>query len=343
MAEPRTEQPTTRKLDRARRLGQVARSPGLAAAGALGGLLLFWLGYGNALVHALRGLMLRGLRVAGEATAPWRETSVALLDVARLSTLALCMIAAGAALGAFAQVGPIFSAQAVLPAPERPGAGDRLRQMLSARSLVDSLLTLMVSLALIATAALTIGPALRGLLAWPVSTPTAAAGQLGALGLRVLLVLFAVGAALGGLALVHRRYRLLEDLRMGRRELREEQRQTHGDPEIRAWRRRAHARVAALLDLGEASLLLVDPAGACLSLAHDVDDPHGSAPRLLSRAHGGDAVALRARAAQLQVPELRHPELVRALSRLQPGERVPPQHFRDVARALHEAGAGARV
>jgi flagellar biosynthesis protein FlhB len=339
MAEPRTEQPTARKLDRARELGQVARSPGLTAAGALGGLLLFWLGYGSALVRALQELTVRGLRVAGEAAVPWAEISAALLEVARLSTLALCMVAAGAALSAFAQVGPIFSAHALLPAPERPGAGDRLRQMLSARSLADSLLALLISLALVATTALAIGPALRGVLAWPVSTPTAAAGQLGTLGLRVLLVLLAVGAVLGALALVHRRYRLREELRMGRRELREEQRQTHGDPEIRAWRRRAHARVAALLDLGEASLLLVDPAGACLSLAHDADDPHGSAPRLLSRAHGGDAIALRARAAQLQVPELRHPELVRALSRLQPGERVPPQHFRDVARALREAGA----
>jgi flagellar biosynthesis protein FlhB len=338
MAEPRTEQPTARKLDRARRLGQVARSPGLTAAGGLAGLLLFWLGYGAVLLEAVRGLLVRGLRAAAEDAAPWAEISAALLDVARLSTLALCMVAAGAALSGLAQVGPMFSAAAVLPARERPGAGDRLRQMFSARGLADALLGLLVSLALFATAVLTVGPALRGVLAWPTSTPPAAADQLGALGLRVLLVLLAVGATLGALALVHRRHRLLEDQRMGRRELREEQRQTHGDPEVRAWRRRAHARVAALLDLGDASLLLVDPAGACLSFAHDPDDASDRAPRLLSRAHGGDAIALRARAAQLQVPEVQRPPLVRALSPLQPGERVPAQHFREMADALREAG-----
>lgn len=204
----------------------------------------WWLGGG---VVALLERTLRGALVAA-AHPP--ESPVAALGDAGWATaraltalLALPLLVGG--LAAFLQVGPLFTSRPLAPRAERLDAARGLRRIGSSRSLIE----LLFATSVLVGVAVTTGVTLRAGLAAVASAPSArAAGLLGtAVGLAsaVLLRAGVVVAGLAVLDLVYRRWRHRKDLRMTRRELERERRETEGDPYAKEHRARAHRRLAS--------------------------------------------------------------------------------------------------
>ncbi len=346
MDEPGTEQATPRKRARARRAGRVARSPDLGAATGLLALLgtLAWAG--PRALHALRELMLRGLRAAAEPS-PSASLPVSLREPALQAAWpllgALLAIALGAWLAGFLQVGPLLAGGALGFDARRLDPARRLRAMLSADALLSALLAACKLGLLLALGAYLLARDLRGLFALPAGSAPRALGVL-ALAVQSLALRLALAAALLGLAdLALRRVRHARQLRMSRRELGEELRESHGPVELRERRARllqqARAQIA-LSELAQASVLLLDASGRAVALAFDPADASQRAPRLLAKAQGALCSRLRARAEQDGVPVRFEPALVALLFRLELTEQVPPASY--VALAAIFAGLGAQ-
>ncbi|MFI5309562.1 MAG: EscU/YscU/HrcU family type III secretion system export apparatus switch protein, partial [Polyangiales bacterium] len=301
MDEARTEQPTTRKLARARQHGMVARSPGLTAAASLLGLLaaLAWLG--PRLLLASRELMLAGLeRVPsqGGAASPLASLVEPIRALVSLAALLLLAIAFSAFLGGLLQVGPMLAPGAVVADPRRLDPVAWLTSLLSPERLAERASSLLQLLVLLGVGGYVLAHGMRGWLTLSLGGPHAALGRVAVTTADLALVLGCTGALLGTADLVYRRVRHAQRLRMSRRELELELRETHGPRELREQRVRLQREAltrAALLEVEHASVLLLDGSGRALALAFDAADPTQRSPRVMLKVQG--ALCERVRAA----------------------------------------------
>jgi flagellar biosynthetic protein FlhB len=342
MDEPRTEQPTPRKLARARRHGVVAHSATLTAATAALALLGSLLWIGPRLTHALQQLLLAGLASAAAPDAsggPLLALAMPADHAARLALCPLLAVALGAWLGGLLQVGPLFASAALTADPRRLDPAQRLRALIDPARLLDLALTACKLLALLAVLCFALAPSLRGVFALAQGDTLRAFDTVAAGATAVGLRLASAAILLGIADLVYRRLRHARQLRMGRRELTAEQRETHGSSEVRTHRNRLlqEARAQAeLAAIDQASVLLLDAAGRALALAFDAADPSQRAPRIVAKAQGALGLRLQAEAARCDLPVRFAPALVAPLFRLELTEEIPPSTYDAAAELFRE-------
>jgi flagellar biosynthetic protein FlhB len=331
-ASSRTEEPTPQRLRRAAEEGQVALSREavsfLALALAAGGGAALAPAGVEALLAALRGTLSRAEALPpAEAARHWLGLSLML--AAPVGALA----ALGAAAATLAQTRGAVSARALVPdlAKLSPLAG--FGRLLGVEAWIEFGRTLVkvgvVGLALwwAADAAVLAASLHR--------PPGGLLAALGATALRMLALTLACFAVLAVLDLLLARFRHRQRLRMTRQELREEQKDTEGNPEIRAKRRaimESKGRARMLAAVPKAKVVITNPTHYAVALAYEAGQ--SAAPKVVAK--GVDAVAARIRevAQASGVPILSDPPLARALHRLELGAEIPAEHWEAVARML---------
>jgi type III secretion protein U len=153
-----------------------------------------------------------------------------------------------------------------------------------------------------------------------------------------------VGAALVDAVVVSRSHR--KRLRMTKAEVSREHRENEGNPEIKTARERAHrealtATIAA--EVRRATVVIVNPTHVACALRYDGDDD--SAPTVVARGQGDLAAAIVRAAHTYKVPIVTDVPLARALVLLEVGEQIPESMYEVVAEILRDLassdGSGA--
>jgi flagellar biosynthesis protein FlhB len=339
-AQDKTLPATPRKIENARRDGQVARSRDLGHFAALGlgaaaiGLAApFWSQW-------MLRIMADGLRfdVGGlqqPAQMLERAGTLAAQMLVLVLPLGLLMALLALASGLLAG-GWNFSLKAMQPKLEKidPLAG--LKRLLSPDSLVVTLKSCLLALLLGSIGALYL--ALRWdsyatLAQQPLLTGIASGGQLllgGLLTLSAVLALFAL------VDVPLQRHLLLKRLRMSLQEIRKEMKDTEGSPELKArlkqrMRELSSRRMLAQVPL--ADLVVMNPTHYAVALKYEPEKM--GAPRVVAK--GADLLALRIRdiAEDAKVPVLQAPPLARALyAHCEVDHEVPQRLFGVVAQVL---------
>src|SRR5690242_9383586 len=131
------------------------------------------------------------------------------------------------------------------------------------------------------------------------------------------------------------RPRTQKKLRMSKQEIKEEYRQTEGDPHIRAQiraKQMAMARQRMMTDLASADVVLVNPTHVAVALRYD---PAKGAPRVVAKGAGAVAAKIREVAAEKRIPMVQDVPLARALHKAcDLGSEIPPDLYNAVARVL---------
>jgi flagellar biosynthesis protein FlhB len=345
MDEARTEAATPRKRARAREQGLVARSPHLGAAAAILALML-GLGYvGPEAMRALQSILVAALRAAQQP-----GLSLALLwpsGLERLTWLAsglLLMTCAATWLGGFIQVGPFFSAASITPDLRRLDPAARLRQLALPEHWLDLIWTALKIAIVGAVVAFALWSSVRALMAAPAAGPLAALERLGAVLSRVLYRVGIAALLLGAVDLIYQRVRHGMRLRMSRRELDQEMRESYGLPEQRALRMRLYRESAALATLAAiegARLVLRGQGGRVIALGFDAEDTSQRAPRLVAKTEAALAPRVLASAEQAGIAVCWDPDLVSALYRLELTEEIPGPCYERVAELFRATSRAA--
>ncbi len=152
------------------------------------------------------------------------------------------------------------------------------------------------------------------------------------LAMRVLLAVLAAQALIAGIDLVWVRLRHGRSLRMSRHEIREEMKETDGDPRVKQRLRQIRmqrARRRMLKAVPKATVVITNPTHFSVALAYD--RATSAAPRLVAK--GVDTMAARIReiAVANRVPVVANPPLARALYRVELDSEIPPEHYQAVA------------
>lgn len=159
--------------------------------------------------------------------------------------------------------------------------------------------------------------------------------------LRLLIHLTSVVAiAVGVIAMADyfwTRFKWRRDLRMSRQELKEEFKQSEGDPFVKARMRSLamdRARRRMMASVPKATFVVANPTHYAIALRYVRED--GGAPLVLAK--GKDLVALKIReiAEKNDVPVFEKKELARAMFDLvEVDKMIPPEFYRPVAELIH--------
>jgi len=339
MAGERTEQATPQRREKARREGDLLHSRELcSAAGTLVGILL--LGVAGRRFTALWSTSLEAFLSLG-TTAAWEPTTVdaTLRSIKNLgmSLLAPCglvaLSVAGASLGAgVVQTGGIqFHPQLVGFRMDRVNPWNNLRGLFSLRAAAR------LGKSMIPAALLAIFAVQR--IARQSSMPPFSSTRLLTLGTEVYRILLAAGWLLFGWAaidyMVEWRSREMR-LRMSRQDMREEFKESEGNPQIRGRIRnlQRQARLRRMkADVAKAAVVVTNPTHYAVAL--DFNFESMAAPKVLAKGRNLFAEEIKSQARWAGVPILENPPLARSLYRsVAVGEPIPVALYAAVASIL---------
>jgi flagellar biosynthetic protein FlhB len=157
--------------------------------------------------------------------------------------------------------------------------------------------------------------------------------------MRPVFHLFVAGLCVQGIVaaadFIWVKFRHTRDLRMSRQDVRDEMKDTEGNPQIKARIHRIRimrARKRMMTKVPTATVVITNPTHYAVELAYDrVSNP---APRIVAK--GIDAVAARIRevAQANNVPIVANPPLARTLYRLNIDTEIPAEHYKVVAEII---------
>ena len=155
----------------------------------------------------------------------------------------------------------------------------------------------------------------------------------------LLAITCLIAVAIAGVDLVWQRFDHARKLRMSFQEMREETKQSEGDPHMKAQRRSRAEAIATnrmLLDVPKADVVIVNPTHYAVALKWA--RTKGSAPVCVAKGEGEVALRIREIAATAGVPVHSDPPTARALhATVEIGREIAPEHYRAVAAAIRFA------
>ncbi|WP_019448869.1 flagellar biosynthesis protein FlhB [Cupriavidus sp. BIS7] len=336
----KTEPASPRRLEKAREEGQVVRSRELGTFVMLmTGVFGLWL-MGGTLGRKLDAVMQTSLAfepaTAFDTNRMLSQFGIAIWDSLLAFLPLLLMFGVAALVAPLALGGWMFSTKSFMPDFKRMSPAAGLGRMFSAQSLVE--------LAKAIAKSLLVG----GVGAWMVwrKLPEAVALMNAPVQEALLhmmdLVLYVSGVVAGSLLLVAaldvpwQLYSFYKKLRMTKEEVKQEQKETDGDPHIKArirQQQRAIARRRMMAEVPKADVVVTNPTHYAVALRYE--EGRMSAPRVVAK--GAEEVAARIRelAAEHRVPVLSAPPLARALHRhVELGHEIPAGLYTAVAEIL---------
>ena len=336
----KTEQPSEKRLRESREKGEVPSSRDLSGAMVVLAAVAVLMNDGEAaLRHATRifslglnyhrealfsdALPARALQqAAGEAMALFAPVALATL----LATLASPLLLGGLN----------FSAQALLPKFERLDPIKGLGRIFAMRGLVE--------LAKALLKLLFIGAALLLLLRhWQGQLQATGSGTVRA-GIALSISLIGNAALwfgcllglIGGIDAIYQKFDYSKRLRMSKQELRDEHKESEGNPELKSRIRQVQqqqSRRRMMQELPQADVVVVNPSHFAVALRYD-DDRMG-APRVIAKGVDLLAQQIRLVAGSHRIPLVEAPPLARALyATTELGREIPAALYVAVAQVL---------
>lgn len=333
----KTEAPSQKRLDEARAKGQVAIAPEtrqaamfLAAMVLTGGMLATMAGRLRMfLVALIERSSDHRLDPAG-ATTLFRDVGLG-LGAALAPVFALLLIAALA--GGLLQGRPTISWARLAPKWSKFSPMQNLKRILGPAEFLKTL----AKFGVVLTAGVVI--LLPDIMALERSLLTNVGGIIGMAQHLFGRLLLAVTMIVLGIALIdtlYQRHAFTKRMRMTRQEVKEEHKNSEGDPHIKAKVRaiqRQRSRRRMLAAVPQASVVITNPTHYAVALRYD----HGESRAPVVVAKGVDELAARIREAARahDVPLVENPPLARALhATVEVDQEVPPEHYVAVAQVI---------
>jgi flagellar biosynthetic protein FlhB len=336
----RTEEPTSKRLDDAKKRGQVALSQDAklwAALTASAILVGYWLpgavlDLGRSLLPFLEAPERFTVDVDVGRSGFLHVTAMIGLFVAPL-LFTLLVIAVASSLG---QSGLIFAPQRIKPEFSKISPLKGLQRLFALRALIDFIKGMLKVVIVGAIATSLCLPLLRSAeasLGWSLMQ------LLSQLGRNATQMLGGAAAAMFIVAIfdfVFQWQSHRKQLRMTKQEVRDEYKQSEGDPHIKARVRRLRmerSRRRMMASVPDATVVITNPTHFAVVLKYDMTTM--PAPKVVAK--GADFLAQRIRsvAEESDVPIIENPPLARSLyATVEVDDEIPPEHYQAVAQVI---------
>ena len=336
----KTQEPTDKKLEDARLKGDVPISSEMKHAMMFVGAIIVAGGLGAMTLSSLGAVLVRIWGGAedfrmdpdgaqGLVTGIAGETAFAMAPI-------LGLLTGFALLTLFVQGRPTLAWSRVKPKWSKLNPVSGLGRLFGVRALVEFGKTLLKFAAVIIVASVVVWPKMIGL----DQLIGSGAGRIGDVALELVFVMLkAVAILVGAIALfdfVYQRRSFFKRMRMTLQEVKDEHKQSEGDPKIKAKIRQIgikRSRQRMMQAVPTASVIVTNPTHYAVALKYE----HGDMAAPVVVAKGVDLVALKIReiATANKVPVVESPPLARALyASVEIDHPIPAEHYKAVAEII---------
>jgi len=335
----RTEDPSQKRMDEAIERGDVVKSQEVNTWFVLAGSALVLMAFsgpmGMDLASTLRGIVANSFAYKVEGGDLIRLAQKICMEVMAAVALPILLLALAALCGNIIQHRLIWSVQAIEPKFSKISPLAGAKRLFSKQALANFVKGLL-KLALV-------GTVLTALL-WPerhrleglIGTDVALIIPFTkVMSLKLLGAVVAILAIIAGADYFFQYRQWFEKQKMSLRELKEEFKQTEGDPKIKAKIRQirySRSRKRMMASVPKATVVVTNPTHFAIALHYERGMP---APICVAK--GADLIALKIReiATKHSVPVIENPPLARTLyATVEIDQEVPPEHYKAVAEVI---------
>ena len=339
--------PTEKKLEDARKKGEVPRSTDLNTAAAYGGFLMVAIAIGVSLLKDTGTALMVFLDRSHELSQLVFEAPAAPVMGGAMISIGLSLLPWFALPAALVLV-TIIAQRSFIVTPDKliPKAS-RISILSNAKNKFgrSGLFEFAKSTTKLTIYCVLLGVFLMANLNDIVSTiylsPAMALSLLAALTVKFLAVVLVISLAIGGVDFFWQRYDHMMKNRMSHEDLKNEVKSSEGDPQMKQQRRQRGYEIAMnqmLADVPKADVVIVNPTHYAIALSWSRQA--GAAPVVVAKGVDEIAARIRETATEAKVAIHSDPPTARAIfATVEIGQEVLPEHYRTVAAAIRFADA----
>ncbi|MEE8334132.1 MAG: flagellar biosynthesis protein FlhB [Alphaproteobacteria bacterium] len=336
----KTEEPTHKRLQDAREKGQVAVSREvnhwfMILAGTIVVMMLM-----PSAMTGIRQALTRFLEqphaIVVDRVALGMVMSETLSSVGYIMLPIIVLLIGAAFAAGVVQNGFLFAPDQLKPKLEKISIGSGIKRLFSMKSLMEFLKGIFKLVIVGGVATMVMLPEVDRLESLVTMEVMGWVGLLHIFAVRLLIGVLAIVSLIAGMDFLFQRMQHTKQMRMSLQEIKDEMKQTDGDPQVKGRLRqirRERAQQRMMQAVPEASVVVTNPTHFAVALKYDIDTMQ--APLLLAK--GADHVAAKIReiAEENDVPIVRNPPLSRALyASVEIGEEIPTEHYKAVAEVI---------
>lgn len=336
----KTEEPTPRKLQQAREKGDIVYSAEVGAALSLiaaTAIVAFMAGpIVSQIARGFIGFIAMPDQLSAEPGSLRAIIGAVLLKLLAIFSLVALTLAGAGVAARYVQDRPTFTGERLTPKLNKLNPVEGFKRVFgkqAASAFLKSLAKLLL-----------VGSVLAWVL-WPndaelenvsLLDPNALLPFIQGKVVAMMLALASAAAVLAAIDYVATRQSYMKRMKMSRREIKEELRQSDGDPMVKAKLRQIRmerSRKRMLASVPNASVVITNPTHYAVALRYE----QGETPAPICLAMGVDAVAQRIREVAMEhnIPIVEDPPLARALfATAEIGQPIPKEHYEAVAKVI---------
>ena len=259
-----------------------------------------------------------------------------MLFILRLVAPIFTMVIIIGVLSSVLQIGFLFSPKIIQPEFGKLNPLKGLKQMFSKKTLVELIKSVAKIIVVVSIAFVTIKAVLSEFLLLIYSNIRQVIDLLGSLsfrlGMRVALFFIVLGIA----DLFYQRWEHEQQLKMSKKEVEEERKQSEGNPEVKSQRKQKQQEMAQqrmMQDVPDADVVITNPTHFAVAIKFDLDSME--APVVLAKGQDEIAQKIKKVAKENEINVVEEKPLARALYRMvEIGEEIPPELYQAVAEIL---------
>ena len=336
----KTEEPTPKRIEESRKKGQVALSREVNNwVMLLAGTILI-MAFSDRVMSQLTSFMRvyfeQAHDIPGGAGGIAFAMSEAFKNSFKIIVLPLIILLLAAFLGPFVQVGPLLALESIKPSLSKISPISGFGRLFSMRSLMEFAKGIL-KIAMVAVVGVIILAPYFGSMEHMIGLPMPLLlDELKLLVVKVMIGVLVVLVVIAVVDLVYQRYEHYKKMRMTKQEIKDEFKQSEGDPHVKARLRQLRserARQRMIQAVPEADVVITNPTHYSIALKYDPETM--DAP--LCVAKGLDEVALRIRevATEHDVLLYENKPLARSLyDVVEIDETIPPEQYKAVAEVI---------
>ncbi|KXV63608.1 EscU/YscU/HrcU family type III secretion system export apparatus switch protein [Gluconobacter oxydans] len=335
-SDDKTEAPSSQRLQKAREDGQIVMSREamnfVALLGGFAGIFMVLPYLVTDFVHVMQVLMANAGTVPMAQGGLLNSTDHAIEAGLKLAVPMAATVAVLCLGGGFLQTGFLIHPESLLPKFERISPLAGFKRIAGGGTLPDTFKALAkfaifaVVLWNISKGAIPSAPRMVGLEPGPLLK------MMADLGFKAASAMILAQLVIAGFDIFWMRFRHISKLKMSREDLKDEYKNTEGDPHVKGRQKALRAKAARqrmMAAVKTATVVVTNPTHYAVALVYERGG--GGAPKIVAK--GMDDVAARIRdiAQDNRIPIVANPPLARALFTLPLDSEIPAEHFKVVA------------
>jgi flagellar biosynthetic protein FlhB len=339
-ADARTEEPTARKLERARERGDVPKTQDLGQVASLAAVASVVAVAGGMLVRNLADKLIPFLSRAGDMTVRGDGGSqvahMALMAGAPILVAVMAAAALAGVAGNLVQTGFLITPERLKPDFGKLNPMSGFKRVFGLDGLIHFAKSLVKVAATVAIAWWVLKPHVAALLNLAELEPSAMLPFMMDILKRLVFAILGLMVLVAGADWFLQRQRFMARMRMTKEELKEDYRQSEGDPHVKAKQKQKRAEAARrrmMQAVPTATVVIANPTHFAVALKYEQGE--NAAPICVAK--GVDSIALKIReiAEEAGVPVVEDPPLARALyAAVEIDDMIPQAHYEAVAKII---------